>query len=49
MKGTPTTPMCGFSKAVVQILDLQGADPEKIRAYNCLEDDELRSGIKEYS
>lgn len=49
MKGKPSAPLCGFSRAVVQILDVQGADPEKIRAYDCLEDDELRNGIKEYS
>lgn len=49
MKGKPSAPLCGFSRAVVQILDVQGADPEKIRAYDCLEDDQLRNGIKEYS
>lgn len=49
MKGKPSAPLCGFSRAVVQILDVQGANPEKIRAYDCLEDDELRNGIKEYS
>ncbi|KAF8623126.1 hypothetical protein AX17_007560 [Amanita inopinata Kibby_2008] len=49
MKGTLETPQCGFSRAVVQILDLQGVPPEKMQSYNVLEDQELRSSIKEYS
>lgn len=49
MKGTPETPQCGFSRASIQILGLQGVDPAKFAAFNVLEDPELRSGIKEYS
>ncbi|KAE9976041.1 monothiol glutaredoxin grx5 [Venturia inaequalis] len=49
MKGTPETPQCGFSRASIQILGVEGVDPEKFTAYNVLEDEELRSGIKEYS
>ncbi|KAK5138286.1 monothiol glutaredoxin grx5 [Meristemomyces frigidus] len=49
MKGTPETPQCGFSRASIQILGLQGVDPQKFTAFNVLEDEELRSGIKEYS
>jgi len=49
MKGTPETPQCGFSRATVQILGLHGVDPEKFAAFNVLEDEELRQGIKEYS
>lgn len=49
MKGTPETPACGFSRAVIQILGLQGVDPVRFAAFNVLEDAELRSGIKEYS
>ncbi|KAK2068300.1 hypothetical protein P8C59_002944 [Phyllachora maydis] len=49
MKGTPETPQCGFSRATIQILGLQGVDPAKFAAYNVLEDGELRQGIKEYS
>lgn len=49
MKGTPQQPMCGFSKATIQILGYQGVDPNKFAAFNVLEDDELRQGIKEYS
>lgn len=44
MKGTPETPQCGFSRASIQILGLQGVDPAKFAAFNVLEDDELRSG-----
>ncbi|MCJ1315099.1 monothiol glutaredoxin grx5 [Xylographa vitiligo] len=49
MKGTPETPQCGFSRASIQILGLQGVDPAKFTAFNVLEDEELRQGIKEYS
>ncbi|KAI8959663.1 glutaredoxin [Daldinia sp. FL1419] len=49
MKGTPETPQCGFSRASIQILGLQGVDPNKFAAFNVLEDQELRSGIKEFS
>ncbi|GAA5907369.1 monothiol glutaredoxin GRX5 [Sporobolomyces salmoneus] len=49
MKGTPDLPQCGFSRAVCQILEVQGVSLEKIVAFNCLEDQELREGIKEYS
>lgn len=44
MKGTPETPQCGFSRASIQILGVEGVDPEKFTAYNVLEDEELRSG-----
>jgi len=46
MKGTPNFPQCGFSGQVVQILDYVGAPYKGI---NVLEDDELRSGIKEFT
>jgi len=49
MKGNPQLPQCGFSRAVVQILDLHGVPPEKMQTYDVLEDQELRSGIKEFS
>lgn len=45
MKGTPETPQCGFSRASIQILGLQGVDPKKFTAFNVLEDPELRQGI----
>ena len=44
MKGTPETPQCGFSRASVQILGLQGVDPNKFVAFNVLEDQDLREG-----
>lgn len=44
MKGTPETPQCGFSRASIQILGLQGVDPKKFVAFNVLEDVELRQG-----
>jgi glutaredoxin-related protein len=45
MKGTPETPQCGFSRASIQILGLQGVDPAKFTAFNVLEDEELRQGM----
>lgn len=45
MKGTPETPQCGFSRASIQILGLQGVDPKKFVAFNVLEDAELRNGM----
>lgn len=49
MKGTPEMPQCGFSRFVIQVLGMQGVDPQKFAAFNVLEDAELREGIKEYS
>lgn len=49
MKGNPDAPQCGFSRTVVQILEMQGVPREKMHTYNVLEDPELRSAIKEYS
>jgi monothiol glutaredoxin len=46
MKGTPEAPQCGFSRATIQILGLQGVDPTKFAAFNVLEDAELRQGIR---
>lgn len=45
MKGTPETPQCGFSRATIQILGLQGVDPAKFSAFNVLEDEALRAGM----
>jgi len=49
MKGNPAVPQCGFSRASVQILDLHGVPKEKMTTFDVLEDQELRSGIKEFS
>lgn len=46
MKGTPDTPMCGFSASVINILKILKV---KFVGINILDSDELRSGIKEYS
>lgn len=48
MKGTPAQPQCGFSRAVIQILGVHGVPDDKMKTYNCLDDQELREGIKEY-
>ncbi|EST05160.1 Glutaredoxin [Kalmanozyma brasiliensis GHG001] len=49
MKGTPEQPMCGFSRAVIQVMQVQGVKSDKLKTFNCLEDQELREGIKVYS
>jgi len=49
MKGTPDAPQCGFSRAVIQVLDLHDVPPSKLQTYNVLADPELRTNIKEYS
>jgi monothiol glutaredoxin len=49
MKGTPETPMCGFSRAAIQVLDLHSVPSDKLKTYNVLEDEELRTGVKEFS
>lgn len=46
MKGNKETPLCGFSSRVVDILTDLGIDFE---TRDVLEDDELRSAIKEFS
>jgi monothiol glutaredoxin len=47
MKGTAQFPMCGFSGRAIQVLKACGvSNPATV---NVLEDEEIRSGIKEYS
>jgi len=46
MKGTADQPMCGFSGRVVEILKSYNAP---FKTFNILEDENIRSGIKEYS
>jgi len=46
MKGTKDFPQCGFSAAVINILDELNVDFVDI---NVLEDEEIRQGIKKYS
>ncbi|HUZ66364.1 MAG TPA: Grx4 family monothiol glutaredoxin [Beijerinckiaceae bacterium] len=46
MKGTPQSPMCGFSGQVVQILDYLGV---AYKGVNVLENEEIRQGVKGYA
>ncbi len=46
MKGTPVFPQCGFSAAVVQVLNHLGV---KFKGVDVLQDPGLRQGIKDYS
>jgi len=46
MKGTPVFPQCGFSAAVVEVLDHIGV---QFKGINVLLDPEIRDGIKTYS
>jgi monothiol glutaredoxin len=46
MKGTPVFPQCGFSAAVVQVLNHLGV---KFKGIDVLQDPEIRQGIKEFS
>jgi monothiol glutaredoxin len=46
MKGTPVFPQCGFSAAVVQILNHMGV---KFGSADVLVDPEIRNAIKEFT
>lgn len=46
MKGTPESPMCGFSGRAVQILQSYGFP---VKGHNILDSEELRQGIKEFT
>jgi monothiol glutaredoxin len=46
MKGVPATPQCGFSAAVVQILNRVGVAYSSI---NVMQDGEIREGIKAFA
>ena len=39
MKGTPETPQCGYSRASIQILGVQGVDPAKIHLFRSFDPD----------
>lgn len=47
MKGTPQFPQCGFSQKASQILRASGVNQFESR--DVLEDDELRTSIKQFS
>jgi Grx4 family monothiol glutaredoxin len=46
MKGLPSAPKCGFSRQIVDLLDETGVPYD---AFNILEDDEVRQGLKAFS
>ena len=46
MKGTPDFPQCGFSAAVIGVLNHLGVN---YSTSNVLKDQEIREGIKEFS
>ena len=46
MKGTPSTPQCGFSRQLVGLLREKGV---RYGFFNILADEEVRQGLKEYS
>jgi len=46
LKGNQKFPMCGFSGAVVSVLNNCGVE---YADYNVLEDEDLRQGVKEYT
>jgi len=47
MKGTPAQPQCGFSNAIVKVLEYHGVGDYS--SFNVLENEDVRQGIKEYS
>jgi len=46
MKGVPSAPRCGFSRQIVEMLDSIDAS---YGAFDILQDEEVRQGLKEYS
>ena len=46
MKGLPSAPQCGFSRQIVDLLDQMNVSYD---AFNILEDEEIRAGLKEFS
>ena len=49
MKGTPSLPRCGFSNAVVKILEAEGITSPDYLSINVLENDEIREAVKKFS
>ena len=47
MKGSPQTPMCGFSATATEILKRCGVDG--LYTVDVLQDPEIREGIKQYA
>lgn len=46
LKGTRTMPRCGFSAAVIQVLENLGVDFKDV---DILEDEKLRQGVKDFT
>lgn len=46
MKGTPESPMCGFSAQIAHIIRMHNIP---FGSFNILEDEDIRQGVKEYS
>lgn len=46
MKGSPSTPKCQFSRAVIDIMNEEGVE---FGSFDILEDNSVREGLKEYS
>jgi Grx4 family monothiol glutaredoxin len=46
MKGTPSSPQCGFSRQLVALLRENGV---RYGFFNILADDEVRQGLKEFA
>jgi Grx4 family monothiol glutaredoxin len=46
MKGTPSSPQCGFSRQLVGLLRERGV---RYGFFNILADDDVRQGLKEFS
>jgi len=46
MKGTPQSPQCGFSAQISTVLQQYNTP---FKTFNILDDEEIRTGIKEYS
>jgi len=46
MKGNPTSPRCGFSRQIVELLNEHKVEFD---SFDILEDDEVRQGLKKYS
>lgn len=46
MKGLPSAPQCGFSRQMIELLDDSGVPYD---AFNIIENNEVRQGLKEFS
>ena len=49
IKGTPSTPKCKFSRALIDLLNSSLPPHVGYASFNILSDEEVRAGLKEYS